>query len=194
MRQGAVTRNTLETQIELQWNLDGEGLSTITTGQGFLDHMLTLLSRHSHSDLILKASGDLYVDAHHTTEDVGIALGSALKDALGDKKGIRRYGCFTLPMDETLVTVVVDLGGRPFYVSNVKFPTSRVGDFDTELVDDFWQGFSTAALCNLHIKLEYGRNSHHIAEAIFKCAARALSMAWDSDPHEKGVPSTKGTL
>lgn len=194
MRKGAVVRNTLETQISLEWSLDGEGLSTISTGQGFLDHMLTLLGRHSNSDLVIKATGDLYVDAHHTTEDVGIALGTALKEALGTKAGIRRYGCFTLPMDETLVTVAVDLGGRPFYVSNAKFPTPRVGDFDTELVDDFWQGFSTAAMCNLHVKLEYGRNSHHIAEAIFKCAARALRMAWEIDPNQKGVPTTKGVL
>ncbi len=194
MRKQSIQRNTLETQISLEWNLDGEGLSTISTGQGFLDHMLTLLAKHSGTDLILKATGDLHVDAHHTTEDIGIALGTALKDALGNKAGIRRYGCFTLPMDETLVTVAVDLGGRPFFVCNAEFPTPRVGDFDTELVYDFWQGFSTAAMCNLHIKLEYGRNSHHIAEAIYKCTARALRAAWEIDPKEKGIPSTKGSL
>ena len=194
MRKQTIVRNTLETQIELTWNLDGEGLNTISTGQGFLDHMLTLLGKHSGSDLIVKASGDLYVDAHHTTEDIGIALGTALKDALGDKRGICRYGHFTLPMDETLVTVAIDLGGRPYFVCNADFPTPRVGDFDTELVYDFWQGFSTAALCNIHILVHYGRNSHHIAEAIYKCAAHALRMAWSMDPTQTGIPSTKGVL
>ena len=193
-RTARIERKTAETHIALDVNLDGRGQSSVTTGVGFLDHMLTLLAKHAAIDLTVNATGDLEVDQHHTVEDVGIALGQAVREALGDKRGIRRYGHFTLPMEETLATVAVDLGGRAFFVSQVEFPTPKVGDFDTELVDDFWQAFSANALANLHITVHYGRNSHHIAEAIFKAAARALRIAFEPDARMPDVPSTKGTL
>ncbi len=193
-RTAEIIRNTKETQITATVHLDGTGTSEISTGVGFLDHMLTLLAKHSACDLKIAAAGDTWIDFHHTTEDVGIALGQAVAQALGDKRGIRRYGFLLLPMDETLAEVALDLGGRPFFVFNATFPSPKVGDFDTELVRDFFHGFSTAALCNLHISLRYGDNSHHIAEAIFKCFARALRMAVEMDGRIQDVPSTKGIL
>lgn len=193
-RKARVERKTAETQIELELNLDGAGQSRIATGVGFLDHMLTLLAKHGALDLTVKATGDLEVDQHHTVEDVGIAFGQALREALGDKAGIARYGHFTLPMEETLATSALDLGGRAYLVFQAEFPTPKIGEFDSELVEDFWQAVSANALCNLHVLVHYGRNSHHIAEAIFKATARALRMAVSPDPRMTGVPSTKGTL
>jgi imidazoleglycerol-phosphate dehydratase len=193
-RTATIKRKTAETQIELELNLDGSGNSTIATGIGFFDHMLTLLAKHAAIDLAVKAAGDLHVDQHHTVEDVGICFGQALRQALGDKAGIRRYGHFTLPMEETLVTSAIDLSGRYFLVFDAEFPSPKIGDFDSELVEDFWQATAANALCNLHVLLHHGRNSHHISEAIFKATARALRMAIETDPRVKGVPSTKGTL
>jgi imidazoleglycerol-phosphate dehydratase len=193
-RTGHISRQTAETKIELSLNLDGSGQSTIRTGVGFFDHMLTLLAKHAVIDLTVEADGDLEVDQHHTVEDVGICLGQALKQALGDKAGIRRYGFFNLPMEETLCTTALDLSGRYYLVFSAQFPSAKIGDFDSELIEDFWQSAAANALCNLHINVPYGRNSHHIAEAIFKATARALRMAVESDPRMTGVPSTKGTL
>jgi imidazoleglycerol-phosphate dehydratase len=193
-RTAHVQRKTAETEIELRLDLDGAGQSRIATGIGFFDHMLTLLARHAVFDLEVKAAGDLHVDQHHTVEDVGICFGQALARALGDKSGIRRYGHFALPMEESLVTSAVDLGGRYFMVFDAKFPSPKIGEFDSELVEDFWQATAANALANLHVQLHYGRNSHHIAEAIFKATARALRMAVEPDPRMAGVPSTKGTL
>jgi len=193
-RTANVQRKTAETQIELELSLDGTGKARIATGVGFLDHMLALLARHAAVDLAVKAAGDLKVDQHHTVEDVGICLGQALREALGDKSGIRRFGHFSLPMEETLVTSAVDLGGRAFFVFEAEFPTPKIGEFDSELVADFWQAFSANALCNLHVIVHHGRNSHHIAEGIFKATARALRMAAEPDPRVTDVPSTKGTL
>lgn len=193
-RTGKIQRKTAETEIELSLDLDGSGTSNIDTGVGFFDHMLTLLARHASIDLDVKAQGDLHVDQHHTVEDVGICFGQALRQALGDKSGIRRYGHFTLPMEETLATTAIDLSGRYYLVFNATFPTSKIGDFDSELVEDFWQATAANSLCNLHVTVHYGRNSHHIAEAIFKATARALRMAVEKDARSKGVPSTKGTL
>lgn len=189
-----IERRTAETNIQLELNLDGTGQARNATGVGFLDHMLDLLARHASFDLSVSATGDLHVDQHHTVEDVGICFGQALKQALGDKSGIRRYGHFTLPMEETLVTVALDLSGRYFLVFQAQFPTAKIGDFDSELVEDFWQAAAANALCNLHVLLHHGRNSHHISEAIFKAAARSLRMAVENDPRNPGVPSTKGTL
>jgi imidazoleglycerol-phosphate dehydratase len=193
-RTARINRKTAETQIELTLEIDGVGRSQISTGVGFLDHMLTLLAKHGALDLTVKAQGDLHVDQHHTVEDVGICLGTALREALGDKAGIQRYGHFTLPMEETLVTTALDLGGRAFFVFQAEFPSAKIGEFDSELVADFWQAFAANALANLHVVLHHGRNSHHIAEAIFKSAARALRMAVAADSRITGVPSTKGTL
>jgi len=193
-RSSTIKRKTTETEIELSLDLDGSGSARIDTGVGFFDHMLTLLARHALIDLTVKAKGDLQVDQHHTVEDVGICFGQALKQALGDKSGIRRYGHFTLPMEETLATTAVDLSGRYFLVFHADFPTAKIGDFDSELVEDFWQAAAANSLCNLHVTVHYGRNSHHIAEAIFKATARALRMAVENDPRSSGVPSTKGTL
>ncbi len=193
-RKAKIARRTAETEIELDIDLDGSGQSQIQTGVGFLDHMLELLAKHGGMDLTVTARGDLHVDQHHTVEDVGICLGQALRQALGDKAGIRRYGHFTLPMEETLVTTALDLSGRYFLVFQAQFPTPKIGDFDSELVEDFWQATAANALCNLHVLVHYGRNSHHISEAIFKSAARALRMAVERDPRAAGVPSTKGTL
>lgn len=189
-----LTRQTRETDIRLSLNLDGSGRAEVRSGVGFLDHMLELFARHSLMDLQVACTGDLHVDAHHTTEDIGICLGTAIDRALGDKAGLRRYGHMTLPMDETLVTCAVDLGGRPFWVWNAPMPTPRVGDFDSELVADFWQAVATQGRMNLHVLLHYGRNTHHISEAIFKALARALRQACERDPRVEGVPSTKGTL
>jgi imidazoleglycerol-phosphate dehydratase len=194
LRTAAIRRQTAETEITLDLNLDGSGVSHIATGVGFFDHMLTLLARHAAMDLSVKANGDLHVDQHHTVEDVGICLGQAIRQALGDKAGIRRYGHFTLPMEETLVTSALDLSGRYFLVFQAPFSSPKIGEFDSELVEDFWQAVAANALMNLHIVLHHGRNNHHISEAIFKGTARALRMAVEPDPRMPGVPSTKGTL
>lgn len=193
-RTAEIQRKTAETHIEVKLDLDGTGLSQVNSGVGFLDHMLALLAKHAAWDLMVEALGDLDVDQHHTVEDVGIGLGQALKAALGDKTGIRRYGHFTLPMEETLVTSAVDLGGRAYFVFEAGFPSSKIGQFDSELVSVFWQAVAANALANLHIRCHYGSNSHHIAEGIFKATARALRMAAEADPQACGVPSTKGTL
>lgn len=194
MRTASLTRQTKETHISVTLELDGTGVGGIATGIGFFDHMLTLFAAHSLMDLDVKADGDLNVDGHHTVEDTGIVLGQTLAAALGDKQGIRRYGCFTLPMDETLASAVVDFSGRPLLVYNVDFCRPNIGSFDTELVREFWQGFVNAAGCNLHLTRHYGENGHHIAEAIFKAAARAVREAVEVDPRQKGIPSTKGLL
>jgi imidazoleglycerol-phosphate dehydratase len=193
-RTASIDRKTAETEIQLSLNLDGTGKADISTGVGFLDHMLTLFSKHGILDLAVQAKGDLHVDQHHTVEDVGICLGQAIKSAAGDKSGIRRYGHFTLPMEETLATVAFDLSGRYAFVFAGSFPTAKIGEFDSELVEDFWQAMAANALCNLHMVVHHGRNSHHISEAIFKAAALAFRMAVESDPRRVGVPSTKGTL
>ena len=193
-RSASIHRTTVETDIEVELNLDGTGSAEVATGVGFFDHMLTLLGKHSAMDLSIKARGDLEVDQHHTVEDVGICLGQALKEALGDKAGIRRYGHFTLPMDEALVTAAVDLGGRSFLVFTAEFPSHRIGEFESDLVGEFWQAFTANAMCNLHIIVHHGRNGHHIAEGIFKATARALRNAVELDPRARGVPSTKGKL
>jgi imidazoleglycerol-phosphate dehydratase len=193
-RLASIDRKTAETEIQLRVDLDGSGRGQIATGIGFFDHMLTLLARHAVIDLVIEATGDLHVDQHHTVEDVGICLGLAVRQALGDRAGIRRYGHFTLPMDETLATCAVDLGGRPYFVFEAKFPAAKIGDFQSELVADFWQAFATNVLGNVHILVPYGRNGHHISEGIFKSAARALRAAWEPDPRMTGVPSTKGVL
>ena len=193
-RTAEIVRKTRETDIRLSLNLDGSGTAENRTGVGFLDHMLDLFAKHALIDLKVECQGDLHVDAHHTTEDVGISLGQAIDRALGDRAGIRRYGHAILPMDETLVTCAVDLGGRPYWAWNAPMPTPRVGDFDSELVADFWQGVATQARMNLHVLLHYGRNTHHISEAIFKGLARAIRDACERDPRNSGVPSTKGSL
>lgn len=193
-RTAAIDRQTTETHVALELNLDGAGTAKVHTGVGFLDHMLELLTRHAGVDLTVRAKGDLDVDQHHTVEDVGICLGAAVRQAVGDKSGIRRYGHFTLPMDETLVTVALDLGGRQFLAFGAEFPAAKIGDFDSELVEEFWRAFAGNALANVHVVLHHGRNSHHIAEAIFKATGRALRMAVEYDPRMTGVPSTKGTL
>ncbi|HEV8002462.1 MAG TPA: imidazoleglycerol-phosphate dehydratase HisB [Planctomycetaceae bacterium] len=193
-RRATIKRKTAETDIAVELALDGTGKTEIETGVGFFDHMLTLLGRHSLIDLTVKAQGDLHVDQHHTVEDVGICFGKALAEALGDKRGIARYGSVTLPMEETLVTVAVDLSGRAWFVNNVVIPTEKIGEFDAELVDVFWQAVAANALMNLHLVLHHGANSHHIAEGLFKGAARALRQAVALDPRQKDVPSSKGTL
>ncbi len=193
-RTATIDRQTAETKIQLELNLDGSGKSDIQSGVGFLDHMLTLLAKHGLFDLTVKCDGDVEVDAHHTTEDIGICLGQAFARALGDKSGISRYGSMILPMEETLVTVAVDLSGRNYVVFNAPIPAAKIGEFDSELVEDFWYSFASNALCNFHVLLHYGRNSHHIAEAIFKASARALRQAVTMDPRQTGVPSTKGKL
>ena len=194
MRTASIDRQTAETKIALRLNIDGSGKSEIHTGVGFLDHMLTLFAKHGLFDLTVKCDGDTQVDAHHTTEDIGICLGQAFREALGDKRGIVRYGHIVLPMEETLVTLAVDLSGRNYMVFDAPMTSPKIGEFDSELVEDFWYAFTSNALCNLHVLMHYGRNSHHIAEAIFKAAARALRIATTIDPRQTGVPSTKGTL
>lgn len=189
-----IERDTTETQIKLELNLDGSGNFSGSTGVGFFDHMLQLFTRHGCFDLNVDVKGDLHVDQHHTVEDTGICIGQAIREAIGDKKGIRRYGHFTLPMEETLCSTVWDLSGRYYLVFNAPFTTEKIGEFDTELVEDFWQALAANALCNFHVNIHYGRNNHHISEAIFKCAARSLRMAVEHDPRSPGVPSTKGTL
>ena len=193
-RAATVERTTKETKIALTIGLDGTGVISTATGVGFLDHMLELFAKHGRFDLEVEAEGDLHVDGHHTVEDVGICLGQAVAKALGDKQGIRRYGSVTLPMDETLVTTAVDLGGRAYFEFRVDLPAEKIGDFDSELVREFCHAFAQNAHCNLHVLQHYGRNTHHIAEAIFKSLARALRVACEIDPRQTGVPSTKGTL
>ncbi|MGB0344800.1 MAG: imidazoleglycerol-phosphate dehydratase HisB [Coraliomargarita sp.] len=190
-----LARNTKETRIEMELNLDGSGVSEIDTGIPFFDHMLTLFSRHGLFDLTLKAEGDIEVDYHHTVEDTGIVLGQVLKAALGEKRGIRRYGFFLLPMDESLARVALDLSNRPAFVYHVDYKDAMVRDFSIGLVKEFFQAVANEAGCNLHINLEYGEEPHHIAEAVFKCFARALDAATTIDPRLDGaLPSTKGTL
>jgi imidazoleglycerol-phosphate dehydratase len=193
-RTAEVVRATRETDIRLGLDLDGQGRSTIQTGVGFLDHMLELFAKHALFDLEVACAGDLHVDAHHTTEDIGICLGQALDRALGDKAGIRRYGHMILPMDEALVTCAVDLGGRPYFAWDAAFPAAKIGTFDSELVAEFWQAVSIHGRMNLHVVLHAGRNSHHISEAIFKGLARSIRAAAERDPRVEGVPSTKGSL
>jgi len=193
-RIATINRNTAETQIQLSLNLDGTGQANVQTGIGFLDHMLTLLAKHALFDLDVTAAGDLHIDQHHTAEDVGICLGQALKQAVGDKQGLTRYGHWTLPMEETLVTAALDLSGRVKFVYRVQFPTEKVGQFDTELFEEFWHAVAANAMMNLHLVLHYGTNSHHIAEATFKATARALRQAVTIDSRQTGVPSSKGTL
>ena len=187
-------RKTRETEIETVLNLDGSGKSEISTGIGFMDHMLELFARHGKFDLKVKACGDLKVDAHHTMEDLGLVLGAAFAQALGDKAGIRRYGSFLLPMDETLVLVALDLSGRPYLVYDLVPPVEKVGTLDTALFHEFFQAFCVKGGINLHIKLLTGGEVHHIFEAVFKGLARALEQAVSQDPREKGIPSTKGIL
>jgi imidazoleglycerol-phosphate dehydratase len=195
MRKGAVKRKTKETDVEVEINLDGSGRSSIATGIGFLDHMLDLLARHSRIDITVKAKGDLHIDHHHTTEDVGIALGQAVKQALGDMKGITRYADVTVPMDEALTRVALDISGRPFLVFKAEFVRDKVGTFDTELVQEWFQAFAMNAGITLHAECLYGSNDHHIAEACFKGLARALRAAVAIDPRAKDeIPSTKGSL
>jgi len=193
-RTASVTRNTAETQITLTLGLDGTGRADIETGAGFFDHMLTLLAGHSLFDLTVRCKGDLHVDGHHTVEDVGRALGLALKDCLGERRGIRRYGHAIIPMDEALATVAVDLGGRAACIFAVDFPVPTIGTFDAQLVEVFWESVAATAGMNFHAILHHGRNGHHIAEAVFKAAARALRAAVEADPRQPGIPSTKGSL
>ena len=193
-RTATVSRDTAETKISLTVDLDGSGRAEVATGLGFFDHMLTLLAGHSLFDLTISCAGDLHVDGHHTVEDVGRALGTAVKDCLGDRRGIRRYGHATLPMDESLVTAAVDLGGRAACVLAVEFPVPTIGSFDVQLVEVFWESFAATAGANVHAVLHHGSNAHHIAEAVFKATARSLRMAVEPDPRQPGVPSTKGVL
>lgn len=195
MRIAELKRNTAETQISVFLNLDGTGKSEIATGCGFLDHMLTLFSRHGRFDLTVCCQGDTQVDYHHTTEDIGIALGTAFSQALGEKRGICRYGDTILPMDEALILTAVDISGRSFLGFELPIPTEKVGDFDTELVEEFWLGFVRKAECTLHFKELSGSNSHHIIEGAFKSAARSLKKAVLIDPvYADEIPSTKGVL
>jgi imidazoleglycerol-phosphate dehydratase len=194
-RTAQIRRHTRETQISLRVNLDGRGKADISTGIPFFNHMLDLVTRHGGFDLKLKATGDLDVDQHHTVEDVGIALGEAVTSALGNKLGINRAGYFLMPMDETLAVAAVDFGGRPFCVIKVKFSAARVGDFQTELVEDFFQGFAQSARANVHLRVLYGRSTHHQVEALFKAFARALRFAVSRDRRLRDVlPSTKELL
>lgn len=195
MRTSQITRKTAETDITLSLNLDGEGKSEISTGCGFLDHMLTLFAKHSRFDLCVCCKGDVEVDYHHTTEDIGIVLGTAFAQALGDKRGIYRYGDTTLPMDEALILTAVDLSGRAYLGYALDIPTEKVGDFDTELVEEFFFAFVRAAACSLHLRSVCGTNSHHIIEGAFKSVAHTLRRAVSIDPAAAGeIPSTKGVL
>ncbi len=193
-REASVNRTTKETDIALKLNIDGSGISEIDTGIGFFDHMLSGFARHGFFDLHVKVAGDLAVDGHHTIEDTGIVLGSAIKKALGDKKGIRRYGSCILPMDETLALCAVDLSGRPYLAFDAAFTTDRVGYMETEMVKEFFYAVSYRAKMNLHIKLLSGSNNHHIVEGIFKAFAKALDEATGTDPRITGILSTKGSL
>ncbi|HOF86625.1 MAG TPA: imidazoleglycerol-phosphate dehydratase HisB [Armatimonadota bacterium] len=194
MRTATITRTTAETQIALTLTLDGAGASQVDSGIGFLNHMLTLFARHSGCDLAVQATGDTAVDDHHLTEDIGIVLGQALAQALGDKKGIRRYGDILLPMDEALMLAAVDCSGRPYFAWEVALPQPKVGTWDSELAEDFFRALAVHGGLTLHLRLLSGVNTHHIVEAAFKACARALRAAIAPDPRETGVPSTKGTL
>lgn len=195
MRNSSITRETAETAIELTLNLDGAGKSDIQSGCGFLDHMLTLFSRHGRFDLTLRCKGDTWVDDHHTVEDIGIALGNAFRDALGDRRGIVRYGSAVLPMDEALILTAVDISGRAYLGFDLPLPAQKVGTFDTELVKEFWLGFTRTAAITLHIRSLAGENTHHIIEGAFKSAARSLRVACAIDPaFADEIPSTKGVL
>jgi len=195
MRKGAVKRTTKETDIDVSVDLDGKGTAQVATGIGFLDHMLDLLARHSRMDIVVKAKGDLHIDHHHTTEDVGIALGQAVKQALGDLKGITRYADVHVPMDEALSRVAIDVSGRPMLVFKVKFVRDKIGTFDTELVNEWFQAFAMNAGITLHVETLYGTNDHHISESCFKALARALRTAFTIDPRAANeIPSTKGSL
>ncbi|MBR3095654.1 MAG: imidazoleglycerol-phosphate dehydratase HisB [Clostridia bacterium] len=195
MRTANVNRTTGETEIRLGLNLDGTGRSDVQSGVGFLDHMLTLFAKHGRFDLVLQCRGDVEVDAHHSVEDIGIALGQAFREALGEKRGIVRYGFFLLPMDEALIQTAVDLSGRSYLAFNVPMPTQKVGTFDTELVEEFFLGFTRNLGCSLHIRSLAGSNTHHIIEGVFKCVARALKDAVSVDPAlGNEIPSTKGVL
>ena len=195
MRRATIQRHTNETEISVTVNLDGTGTADISTGIGFFDHMLDQIARHSMVDLTIKAKGDLHIDMHHTVEDTGIALGQALREALGDKRGINRYADTHLPMDETLTRVALDFSGRPFLVFNTVFSLGKIGEFDTELVREFFQALAVHAMLTLHVETLYGTNNHHIAESCFKGLARALRIAIAIDPRQADrVPSTKGTL
>ena len=193
-RTAEIARTTRETDIRLRLDLDGNGRAEVASGVGFLDHMLELFAKHALIDLGVTCTGDLHVDSHHTTEDIGICLGQGIDRALGDRVGIRRYGHIVLPMDEALVTCSVDLGGRPYFAWSAAFPTGKIGEFDTELVEEFWRAVTVQARMNLHVVLQSGQNSHHISEAIFKGLARSIRAAVERDPRVEGVPSTKGTL
>lgn len=187
-------RKTLETSIEMELNVDGKGLYDISTGIGFFDHMLTAFVKHGLFDLKITCKGDLNVDGHHTVEDVGIVLGTAFKEAMGDKKSIRRFASNDTPMDEALVKCAMDLSGRPFFLFDAELPFGKVGDFDTQLVEEFFRAFSNAAEITLHIRLQYGKNVHHIVEAMFKSFGRALDDATRKDVRVEGIPSTKGVI
>ncbi len=193
-RIASISRKTSETDIVLSLNLDGSGQAAVQTGVAFLDHMLTLLAGHSGFDLELQATGDLEVDGHHTVEDIGICLGQALREALGSKAGINRYGSMLLPMDEALALVAVDLSGRPFLAYDVPVKNAKLGDFDTELAEEFCRALANSAALTLHVKMLAGRNSHHIIEAVFKALARSLRQAVALDSGRTGIPSTKGQL
>jgi imidazoleglycerol-phosphate dehydratase len=193
-RKATISRTTKETNIAVTLNIDGNGQSNVKTGVQFLDHMLDLFAKHGLFDLDVSCEGDLGVDAHHSVEDIGICLGMAFEKALGEKKGLVRFAHSYFPMDESLVRVVADLSGRPFLVYNVKMERERVGKLDSELIEEFWRAFATHGRMNLHIELLYGRNMHHIFEAVFKAAARALCLATRVDPRVQGVPSTKGVI
>jgi imidazoleglycerol-phosphate dehydratase len=194
-RRATIVRKTSETSVNLTVDLDGTGAGRIATGVGFLDHMLDLLARHSGMDLTVEATGDTHIDFHHTTEDVGIALGQAVRQALGDMRGINRYADICMPMDETLTRVALDISGRPFLVWRTEFPAAKVGEFDTELVREFFQGFAINAAVTLHVETLYGANAHHIAESCFKGLARVLRTALAVDPRAANqIPSTKGSL
>ena len=193
-RTATITRKTAETDIKLTLNLDGSGQADLASGVGFFDHMLTHIAKHGLFDLAVTCKGDTHIDAHHSVEDVGICFGQALKQALGDKSGIRRFGDCTLPMDETLATAAVDLSGRPYLVWRAEVPIETLGTFSSQLAEEFWRAVSSAAGLTLHVVLHHGRNTHHIVEAIFKACARALRAAVEADPRGSGVPSTKGVL
>jgi len=194
MRQAEISRNTLETQIIVRLDLDGSGKSKLDTGIGFFDHMLDQIARHGMIDLEVKAKGDLHIDGHHTVEDIGITIGQALAQAIGDKKGLRRYGHAYVPLDEALSRVVVDLSGRPGLTYNMKFTRSMIGEFDVDLMREFFQGMVNHAAITLHIDNLRGDNAHHQCETMFKAFGRALRMAAESDPRGSGIPSTKGSL
>ena len=193
-RRAEIERKTAETQISIKLNLDGEGTCDIATGIGFLDHMLTLLAKHSFMDLTVKAKGDLEVDSHHTVEDIGIVLGEALREALGDKAGIHRYGNCFIPMDETLAQACLDFSGRPFLVFGAEIPKIKLGNYDAEMTEEFFRAVAMHCGLTLHIRVLYGSNVHHIIEAIFKAFARAVAQAAAVDPRVKGVMSSKGVL